>query len=307
MSRFYQPRYIVNSVRIKNKARQLKSKYGKTPYEVFKSKISHIELDEITVSYIEKYESFSYFNLSLAQGYYKKKKSLIHDIILALVEYNKMYDSKGFDKDRLIQLANSIIKNTTYIDGLPHLMVQENYSKFDIQGLVYSGIIQAKAASFLLRVSLITGDTKYQKWAEGLLLACLKLKKNGGICIQNEYVKSWSEEYNSKTPSMVLNGYIFVLIAMAEVLNFSQVYDLKVGFKQGMETLFAWLPFYQQEGDILYSMYHWDLCNVHYMGVLDYQVSHLCNLVSFEELVLFHNFIINGYNKDLFHSLIRKG
>lgn len=307
MSRFFQPKYIANSIRIKSKAGRLKSKFGKTPYEAFKEDVILSELADIPVQYNEKYESFAYFNLESARKYYKNKKSLIHDIMLALVEYNEMLEAQNFDSERLIDLALSIIKHTTYLDALPQLMVDVDFGKFDIKGKVYSGIIQAKAASFLLRVSRVTGDDKYMKWAEGLLLACLKLKRDGGICIQNEYVKSWSEEYNTKTPSMVLNGYLFVLIAMAEVLNFSQNYDLKLGFKYGVETLLSWLPFFQQDGDVLYSMYHWDLSNVHYMGVVDHQMNHLCALIDLDALNIFHQLVKDGYSTELFQSMIRKG
>lgn len=284
MNRFLIPSYIFNSIRIKMKASRLRSKHGKYPYDVLKDKVMYGKQPIYKPSFSELYHSFAYFDMAKARKHYGSRKQFVIDVMYGIISYNDMVIQGEIDKSILIDYATRIGKKAKYVDGLPHFIVKGDYKKFDLKGDVISGIIQAKVSSFFLRAYRATYDVKYLGWSKSALLACLKPRNQGGIMINSDSVKCWVEEYDTDKPSMVLNGFVFALIAAAEHLSFEDDYHIRKFLEDGLSTLLAWLPQFRQDDDILYSMYHWDISNVNYWGVMKYQFEHLYKVTQLQEL-----------------------
>ena len=304
MNRFFIPSYITNSIRIKLKAMRLRSKHGKYPYEVLKNSVVYGNVPTYNTLFSEVYHSFAYFDLTRAKKHYGNRKQFIIDVMYAILSYNDMIKRGEIDKNKLVEYATSIGKKATYKDGLPHFLVKEDYKKFDLKGEVISGIIQAKVSSFFLRAYSATSDVKYLGWSKSALLACLKPRNQGGIMISSDGIKSWIEEYDTDKPSMVLNGFVFVLIAAAEYLSFEEDYHIRKALEDGLTTLLAWLPQFRQGDDYLYSMYHWDISNVNYLGVMKYQFEHLYKVTQLQELTPIIDHLKENKHMDTFHKIM---
>ena len=304
MHRLLRPTYLLNSIRIKWKAFRLRSTTGVYPYSHFSKKVDY-DLNDISydVNYQDIYHSFSYFDHDNASKYYKAKPSLIHDIMLGIIAYNDMVKGHKIDHERLHHNAKNLNRSATYIDGFMTFMIDEDIKKFDLEGKVMSGIIQAKAASLFIRTYVGTKEQNYLNKAKSALLACLRTRSNGGVMLVNPSVKAWVEEYDTDKPSMVLNGNVFVLIAAAEFLHFEEHYDIRKFLDDGLATLLSWLPHYFVGDDMLYSMYTTDLCNVHYVGVQKYQLEHLYRLTRISELKVAVDRLEKNFNPKLFASL----
>lgn len=303
MHRFLTPSYIFNSIRIKTKALALSLRYAASPYETYATDIVIKDTPSYELNFKDKFSSLGYFELQSAEQYYGQTTYLTTDIILALVEYNQMLADKTVNPDRLIELANNIEEKGEWRANELWFSVETHLPKFDQDGETHSGIIQSKAASLFLRVFKETGDKDYLKWARSALLPCAVDVKKGGLHIKNKSLKSWVEEYKTDAPSMVLNGYIFVLIALAEYLTFDKRATFQKIFEDGLSTALAWLPHYKKGGDILYSMYNWDICNVHYMGVSYYQMKHLYKITKVKSFKKYYKHVYEHTDLDLFLDL----
>ncbi len=305
MNRFLIPSYIFNSIRIKTKAMRLRSKYGKYPYKILKDKVVYPELPTYEVSFSEVYHGFAYFDMKKARKHYGKRRQFIIDVMYAIISYNDMMNEGQMDERTLIEYATNIGKQAQYVDGLPHFIIKGGYSKFDLEGDVISGIIQAKVSSFFLRVFHVTQDTKYLGWSKSALLPCLNPRNKGGVMISSDAIKCWVEEYDTAKPSMVLNGFVFVLIAAAEYLSFEEDYQIRKSFEDGLITLLAWLPHFRYGDDFLYSMYHWDISNVNYWGVMKYQFEHLYKVTKVQELQPIINHLSEHKNMETFRKIMK--
>ena len=307
MHRFLIPTYFFNSIRIKAKALALSLKHNASPYHVYSEEIEIKDVPAYELEFKNKYLSLSYFDLESAEQYYGQTSLITSDIILAIVEYNEMLADKDVDIERLRELASNIEERGEWEGDKLWFLVETHLPKFNLDGDTHSGIIQSKAASLFLRVYQQTGDKKYLKWARAALLPCTVDIKKGGLHIRNEGINSWVEEYKTETPSMVLNGYIFVLIALAEYLTFDKNVKFQKIFEQGVSTTLAWLPYYQKGGDVLYSMYNWDLCNIHYMGVSLYQIKHLYRITKLKGFKKYLKYLKAHTDLDLFLDLTNNG
>lgn len=303
MHRLLRPSYVLNTLRIKLKALRLRKKLGKYPYEHFASNVTYGKAVAYNIQYQDIYHSFSYFDFEKATKYYKGKSSVIHDTMLGIIEYNDMIRGHNVDKERLHANAQKLSRKVTYVDGFMTFVIDEDIAKFDLQGKVMSGIVQGKAASLFIRTYVGTGEKNYLNKAKSALLACLRTRSKGGVMISSSSVKSWVEEYDTDKPSMVFNGNVFVLIAAAEFLSFEEDYDIRKYLDDGLATLLAWLPHYFVGDDMLYSMYTTDLCNVHYVGVIRYQLEHLYQITGLGELKAAIAQLEKNFKPKLYESL----
>lgn len=262
--------------------------YKESPYYTYLDKVEYGPISNYKFFYNKEYHSLSYFDLLSAKKYYGETSYLTSELIIALVEYNNSLLWDDVDLHELRLRAGYIESRGVWKGDALWFEVETHLPKFGINGNTHSGIIQAKASSYFLRVYKETGVDKYLNWAYASLLPCTLDFSQGGLHISTNKIKSWVEEYKTTSPSMVLNGYIFVLIAYSEYLSIENDLDIEKHFKDGLETMLAWFPYFQQENNLLYSLYNWEISNIHYMGVSLYQFEHLymcTHLKEVEEIV----------------------
>lgn len=104
-----------------------------------------------------------------------------------------------------------------------------------------SALAQGQALSLLARAYRATGDRKYLTAGDRALLPFLKPLADGGVS------RSWDghpyfEEYPTKRPSFVLNGYLFTLIGLHDYAHQTGNTTARQLWEQGERTAAVLLP-----------------------------------------------------------------
>lgn len=268
----------MNTMVIKARALVLKLSRGSYPFDYFKDKTPNSSPTEFSIQYQTNYHSLSYLNYQKALELHAAPRSITQELIIGLVFYNELINDKKLDQNFLIDLALALKEKSIITKNGMVFYFTETNSRFDLEGKYYSGIVQGKAASLFLRCYEITNHEKFKHWAYACLVAAWVSVEEGGTLRKLNEGQIWIEEYPSPKPSMVLNGFIFYIIGMAEYLSFVDDEKLKSQLELCLNSLIAWLPNYKLKNGLLYSMYRWNLCNVHYTGIMKYQFEHLYTL-----------------------------
>lgn len=303
-SRFLYLPYLFHTCIIKAKAIGLKVIRGSYPYTYFKSNISIENIPSYQLNYQKEYLSLQYLDFNKAKLKHRGELSVTQRLILGLVYYNDSLEDQNMDRDYLFSLAENLHKKASISEEEMIFYIEEVNDRFDLKGRYYSGIVQGKAASFFLRCFSLTQDRKYLLLAKKCLKAALKKVENGGVCIDLPNHGVWVEEYPSKRPSMVLNGFLFYVIGLAEYLSFEDDSELKLVLNNCLTSLLHWMPKYKVGNALLYSMYRWNLCNVHYTGIMKYQFEHLYHLTGISIFKKYQDFVHGITNWKTFDRIL---
>ncbi len=289
-NRFLNVSYLLNTLVIKTKALGLKWTRGAYPFEYFKDKTKAVISTKFTLKYQDHYHSLAYLDYQKAEKLHFGERSITQDLIVGLVYYNELIEYQKLDIKYLVDLALKLKEKAEFSENGMIFWFNEPYARFDLKGQYYSGIVQGKAASFFLRCHLLTKEERFKKWAKNCLISGWKSTDQGGILrkLPNDHL--WVEEYPSPKSSMVLNGHLFYIIGLAEYLSLEEDEILESQFKACLNSVMAWIPNYRQKNGLLYSMYRWNLCNIHYTGIMKYQFAHLYELTGISIFNVFADF-----------------
>lgn len=255
---------------------------GAYPYAYFKDKTGEGKTPSYTLKYQQEYISLSYLDFNRAVQLHSGKLSITQQLILGLIYSNEYSKNDELEVNYLTDLAHKLENEATFSENSMLFFIEETYKKFDLTGTYYSGIIQGKAASFFLRCFEHTKDQSFKLLAKKCLCAAWKSVEEKGVLVRLPHDAVWVEEYPSPRPSMVLNGFLFYIIGLAEYLTFDDDIELKAKLDQCLSSLMSWVPNYKLDEGLLYSMYRWSFCNVHYTGIMKYQFEHLYLLTGLE-------------------------
>jgi len=275
-NRFLMPGYLWNTVKIKLLANWKKLTRGSSPFLFFKDSIEDKWDGKYELNYLEEYHSLSYFDFEEAMLFHKKNKSVTVDLILALVYHNSRVSQEA--KVELLGMAEDILKQATDKEDVISFIIDESYERFGLSGQYLSAIVQGKAASLFIRCYQKTEDSLWLDLARKSLNHFNLTVKEGGIKRLLPSNLEWMEEYPSEKPSMVLNGFLFWLIALCEYCAVSKDETYQIILEKHLRSAFNWLPSYKLKNGLLYSMYRWNHCNVHYMAIMKFQFEHLYQL-----------------------------
>ena len=303
--RFFDIPYLINTAKIKWRAFRLKSNRKQTPYAYFRKQISPQSVPEVQLKYIDRYHSLNYFNYTDAKKKHASPRSLTQELIIGLALYNQFVDDKNFIRQPILELAKKLEDSAEFKDDNMVFFFNESYNRFDLKGKYSSGLVQGKAASLFIRCFHITNNQKYLDFAKKCLLASNLSLKEGGFERQLDENQKWPEEYPSPTPSMVLNGALFYLIGLSEYLTESKDEILHEKFENYLETILSWMDFYKVKGGLLYSMYRWSLCNVHYTAIMKFQFEHLYKITGLAVFNDFANYTDDLTNWKVFFRLLK--
>lgn len=122
----------------------------------------------------------------------------------------------------------------------------KHYVDWPLHGLksgYISGMAQALAISLLLRSAILFKRREHSKLAEESFNPMIVPIEKGGVAIiKNDFY--WVEEIPSKTPSLVLNGFIFALFGIYDLYRFTGRKMYKEWFDKAILTLVKMLPRY---------------------------------------------------------------
>jgi hypothetical protein len=303
--RFLMPSYLLNTVKIKFLANCKKLSRGAYPYSYFKDKIVGQWDGKFELNYSSEYKSLTYFDYEDAKAFHEGNKSITIDLILALVYHDSRTSLES--KVELLGKSDDILSLATDLNDKLSFIIDENYERFGLSGKYLSAIVQGKAASLFIRCYKKTEDKSWLELARKSLNHFDLQVKDGGIKRQLTLDMEWMEEYPSERPSMVLNGYLFWLIGLGEycaVTNDSEYLEV---FEKHLKSALNWLPVFKLNRGLLYSMYRWNHCNVHYMGIMKYQFEHLYKLTGISIFEEYAQHCDKNTNWKVFNNLIGGG
>lgn len=150
---------------------------------------------------------------------------------------------KAEDKNRFLKFADWYVKHVHLSGELgARWLTDVALPQYRNPGPWASAFAQSRAISILLRAWQLTGDKPYVDLAEKALIPFLKPVAEGGVTAFTEWGPFY-EEYTAEVPTLVLNGKIFSLCGVYDLVRvFPQNEQARQIFDSGMETLKAILP-----------------------------------------------------------------
>ncbi len=169
---------------------------------------------------------------------------------------------------------------------------------FEVKAPWFAGITQGLCASVFCRAFHLTKNELYKDRAKQSIEAMFIPLEMGGIFCQTNDGFDWIEEYPSvKRRSLVLNGFIFSIIAICEYLILCEKNDVfEKRLQRLIESLFKTFYHYKRGGNLRYSQFGKSFQNISYQGLVICQFLHLFELTgnkAFKELATMLNLNMN--------------
>ncbi|KAL1501825.1 hypothetical protein ABEB36_007079 [Hypothenemus hampei] len=147
----------------------------------------------------------------------------------------------------------------------------------------YSAMGQGQAISVLARAYHHSGgDPQFLNVALNALKPFRVSSVDGGVLATfiNKY--HWYEEYPTRPPLFVLNGFIFSLLGLYDLMTIApvdQAQEAEFLFNEGMTTLKNLLPFFDTGSGTVYDLRHFTLGVAPNIARWDYHVTHINQLL----------------------------
>lgn len=142
---------------------------------------------------------------------------------------------------------------------------------------------QGHAISVLMRAYHHSGgDIQYLQAAVAGLQPFRVPSSQGGVFASFLGKYSWYEEYPTHPPSFVLNGFIYSLLGLYDLMTVAPAAYSKEAaglFKQGMVALKAMLPLYDLGSGTSYDLRHFTLGVAPNIARWDYHTTHVNQLL----------------------------
>jgi len=145
-----------------------------------------------------------------------------------------------------------------------------------------SAMGQGHGMSLLARAYYHSGDETFLKSALKGMSPFHTPSKQGGVLAHFLDVVPWYEEYPTSPSSFVLNGFIYSLIGLYDLLTLapsSQKNDAMVLFQQGMSSLKKLLLLFDNGSGSLYDLRHVGLDTAPNIARWDYHSTHVNQLL----------------------------
>lgn len=141
----------------------------------------------------------------------------------AIGAYQKFLDTNNNDARKDFILIADWFVNNINVDGL--WINKYPMKTFELNNDWHSGLSQAKGISTLVRAFYLTKDKKYLNAINLAIKPFLVKVSDGGIKIDVDNCVFF-EEYTTKSPSLVLNGHIFAVWALRDVIELFKLQGL---------------------------------------------------------------------------------
>jgi heparosan-N-sulfate-glucuronate 5-epimerase len=119
-----------------------------------------------------------------------------------------------------------------------------------------SSLAQGQAMSLLERAYRLTGEEKYRLAGQRALLPLRVDVLKGGLrrCFFGDCTRPFFEEYPTKPPTYVLNGFMFTLIGLYDLASVAPKSQALAMYAAGRRTLYQALPDYDVDGRATYDL-----------------------------------------------------
>lgn len=183
---------------------------------------------------------------------------IAHDLILKKVEPEK-------NKIRLNKCAIWLENEITTSNAGYFWKCNFPNKRYGLESGWSSGMYQGQGISFFLRYGQMTNQQeKYFEICKNIMNSFSLSVEQGGFKREDFYGNVWFEEYPTKKPSLVLNGYIYCLLGIYDYYRVTEDSSIKELFDDGVKTILANLPHYQTRYWSVYDQYHKELATFYY-------------------------------------------
>jgi heparosan-N-sulfate-glucuronate 5-epimerase len=182
---------------------------------------------------------------------------ILHDIY--------WHNKKNKEAFEIMQLCfrwfenNKIIKKETVYWATPTPI-----KKYNLEGGYASSMAQGEVISFYLRMFQLTGDVSILETAKQAYEFLKFDVSQGGVRFVDKDGNLWLEEYPSKKPSMVLNGFIYAIFGLFDLYRVTGENEIKKEFDACIKTLKENIPKYDLGFWTIYDQYSKDLVSLYY-------------------------------------------
>lgn len=146
----------------------------------------------------------------------------------------------------------------------------------------YSAMGQGHGISVLARAYHLSGDKAYLAAAVQALRPFKVLSKDGGVLAMFLNQVPWYEEYPTQPPSFVLNGFIYSLIGLYDLITLAPknfVSDATFLYEQGMKSLKTLLLSFDTGSGTIYDLRHLTVGSAPKIARWDYHATHVNQLL----------------------------
>ncbi|OQV18384.1 D-glucuronyl C5-epimerase [Hypsibius exemplaris] len=178
--------------------------------------------------------------------------------------------------------ADWLVRHQVRQTGGWPISVKRKLGASELQPGWFSAMAQGQAMSTLTRAYRKSGSAAYLEAAVRALDLFGKSAAEGGITavFLDKYV--WYEEYPTKPPSFVLNGFIYALLGLYDVSLTATGEDQKRAhnlFADGVASLKALLPLFDTGSGSTYDLRHFTLKSLPNIARWDYHATHVTQLL----------------------------
>ena len=188
--------------------------------------------------------------------------------------------------------ADWLIRNQDTAGGWPmQILFNKDSSKYPGAGELdegwYGAMAQGHAMSVLTRAWLTTSDAKYSDAAVRAMNIFSMPSQEGGIVAKFLDTLKWYEEYPTTPGSFVLNGFMYSLVGLHDIMEMLQEMgerpeELELAtqlWRDGMKSLLTLLPLFDTGSGTVYDLRHFSMKgSAPKLARWDYHATHINQL-----------------------------
>lgn len=306
--------YYLQTLRLKINAWRFRNLLGNPKYEevikekkieyqkLFENKISILEADP---DYYYSYDSLSNYEPgenpdSIFKDEYKwdskiptELKGRNHDNPMVPLYYGMLWWNYYLKnpteelKTKLIDIADYTLNVADKKENQDLYAYQYDFDMYKLEKPWISGITQALACSYFLRMYKLTDDPTYIESAKRAFVPLTISKENEGLLISTSEGMEWVEEYPSTPHSYVFNGFVACVVAAHDLWRITKSEEYRFHYQSWINSIVYHFVEYQYKDYILYDKLYRKLGNIEYQGIHVGQMMHLAVIT---ESLLFYQF-----------------
>jgi heparosan-N-sulfate-glucuronate 5-epimerase len=167
-------------------------------------------------------------------------------------------------KAEFLNIIDWILEKRFEVDGTICWKQNFDNASYGLKAPWSSCLIQGRMLSNLSRAYQFTNHPKYLDYAYKVFKFLLVDVSNGGLKACDSYGNLWFEEYPSKKPSFVLNGFIFTLFGLHDYYRVARKEEVNDCINECTKTVRNSLHLYDNGYWTIYDQYWKSLTSFHY-------------------------------------------
>lgn len=193
---------------------------------------------------------------------FQGRESIIHPTVVtqyAFGVYENLFLKNFKDddlKNKFLRMADWLYHNSTDVKGGKGWLINIEYNpEYRLVNPWISAMAQGQAISVLTRASQLLEDEKYG-WQAEMALGPFNFEvKDGGLINYFNSIPVYEECPTPHKPMVVLNGFIFALFGLYDLILFNENQTAKQLFTQGIDSLLKILPYFDVKNWTQYYLF----------------------------------------------------